>query len=76
MAKNTHVRQWLDSPYQPEMGTGVDVQERIAKALEYSAHHLFQINQKMDSLISETSNVVNETSNVGGMIMLYCDKDS
>ena len=47
------LQEWLDSPYRPEMGTGVDTQARIAKALEYSAYHLYQISQKLDQVIDE-----------------------
>ena len=65
MATNPRVQQWLQTPYSPEMGTGVDTQERIAKAVEYSAYHLFEISKKLDILISETSNL-------GGMVS---DKD-
>ncbi len=54
---DARLQQWLDSPYQPEMGTGVDAQERIAKATEYSAHQLYQIRQKLDELIKETAQV-------------------
>ncbi len=52
-AINTQVRQWLESPYKPETSTGIDTEERIAKALAYSAYHLYQISQKLDRLIGE-----------------------
>ena len=46
------VQNWLDQPYVPEMGTGIATEERIAKASEYSAHQLHQVNQRLDQLIS------------------------
>ena len=69
MTINSQVRQWLETPYEPEMGEDIDVQERIAKAAEYAAYHLSQINEKLDKLIEETAGIA-------PMIMMYCGKDS
>jgi hypothetical protein len=68
MTINPHVRQWLETPYEPEMGQGIDPMERIAKAMEYSAHHLSQINEKLDKLIEETAGIA-------PMIMMYGGKE-
>lgn len=69
MTDKSRIQEWLDQPYQPEMGTGVATEDRIAKALEYSAHHLWQINQKLNRLISETANL-------GGLItMIDLDRE-
>ncbi len=51
------IQDWLNRPYTPEMGTGVAVEDRMAKAAEYSAYQLFQMNQKLDKLIDEVKEV-------------------
>ncbi len=47
------IQDWLNRPYTPEMGTGVSVEDRMAKAAEYSAYQLYEINQKLNRLIAD-----------------------
>jgi len=68
MVDPAQLKEWLESPYKPEIGMGVEPLERLAKAAEYSAYHLFEISQKLNKLI-------NETSNVGAMVMMYAPSD-
>lgn len=60
------IQTWLLEAYKPEIGTGVPTDERLAKAMEYSAYHLHQISEKLSRLIDETNNL-------GGLITLISD---
>ena len=64
MATDPKIEAWLEAPYQPEMGSGIDVKERIAKASEYTARHVFEINQKLDTLINNTSGIISEVADL------------
>jgi hypothetical protein len=57
MAKETNLTAWLEKPFQPNIGNGGDAQERIARAAEYSAYQLFQINRKLTELRNSVEGV-------------------
>jgi hypothetical protein len=40
------------------MDNGIDVQERAAKAAEYSAYQLSQINEKLDKLFEKVAGLL------------------
>ncbi len=57
MPVNPQIAAWLNKPYEPGKGDDVNDEERMAKAAEYSAYHLFKISEKMDRLIEETAGI-------------------
>ena len=69
MIHKSQFQSWLDTAYTPEMGSGVDAQERAAKAAEYAAYHLYQISEKLDKLIEETGSLA-------ALIVMYGGRDN
>jgi len=51
MSVDPAIQRWLETTYEPEMGTGVSADERAAKAAEYSAYQLHQISEKLDRVV-------------------------
>ena len=67
MVKSDKIQAWLEAEYRPEIGVGVAKDERMTKALEYCAYHLWHMNHKLDAVISEIQSVQS-------FIMMYAPK--